>query len=575
MAFFKKYREKYFKSFLVAVMFLTFEAMCDLMQPTIMSKIIDKGVTQRDIDYVFKLGILMVVVTGIGALAALARSTIASHVSQKFGADLRLDLFKKINSFSFSNKDNFDTASLVTRLTNDVTQVQNFVNGLMRIFVKAPILCIGSIIMAIRLNPSMSVILIVIIPIISIFIALNMKVGYPFYRTIQKSLDKVNSIIREYLSGVRVVKAFNRFQYEVDRFKGANDELADVSSKAMKVMAVFSPSITLTVNLGIVIVLWVGGLKVDSGDIKVGQIIAFTNYMTQILFSLMMISFVFTTFVRAKASTERIVEVLSQENDIEIEKVPVFIKYVEGNVEFKDVTFAYDNNVNNAVLKNISFKCNKGETLGIIGSTGSGKSSLVNLIPRFYDTLSGQVMLDGVDVKAMETNNLIDSIAMVPQKSVLFTGTIKENICFGKENASIEEINEVAEIAQAHEFIAKFPEGYNTVLGQGGANLSGGQKQRLSIARALIKRPKVLILDDCTSAVDVSTEEKIRDGFKSYLKDMTCIVIAQRITSVMNADRIIVLDDGAIVGNGTHKELLESCNVYKDIFYSQIGKEMI
>lgn len=575
MAFFKKYRQKYFKSFLVAVMFLTFEAMCDLMQPTIMSKIIDKGVAQRDIDYVFKLGIFMVIVTGIGALAALARSTIASHVSQSFGADLRLDLFKKINSFSFSNKDNFDTASLVTRLTNDVTQVQNFVNGLMRIFVKAPILCIGSIVMAIRLNPSMSVILIVIIPIISIFIALNMKVGYPFYRTIQKSLDKVNSIIREYLSGVRVVKAFNRFQYEVDRFKGANDELADVSSKAMKVMAVFSPSITLTVNLGIVIVLWVGGLRVDSGDIKVGQIIAFTNYMTQILFSLMMISFVFTTFVRAKASTERIGEVLSQENDIEVENVPVFIKYVEGNVEFKDVTFAYDNNEDNAVLKNISFKCNKGETLGIIGSTGSGKSSLVNLIPRFYDTLSGQVMLDGVDVKAMETKNLIDSIAMVPQKSVLFTGSIKENICFGKENASVEEINEVAQVAQAHEFIAKLPEGYNTVLGQGGVNLSGGQKQRLSIARALIKKPKVLILDDCTSAVDVSTEEKIREGFKSYLKDMTCIVIAQRITSVMNADRIIVLDDGAIVGNGTHKELLENCSVYKDIFYSQIGKEMI
>ena len=570
MKFFNKYVHKYWKLFCIAVACLTVEAGCDLMQPTIMSKIIDVGVAGKNMDYILKMGGVMLFVTLVGATSAVSRNIISSNVSQKFGTELRYDLFEKIQNLSFENIDKFDGASLVTRLTNDVTQVQNFVNGLMRIFVKAPLLCIGSLIMATRLNAHMALILVAIVPVVGLLIAINMKIGYPFFVKVQKALDRVNSVMREYLSGVRVVKAFNRFGYEKKRFEKANKEQADAAITAMKVMAIFSPGVTLTVNLGIVTVIWLGGIKVNNGSMHVGEIIAFINYMTQILFSLMMISFVFNTFVRARASAERIGEVFSLKNprDNQLKTVTEF--GVKGKIQFEHVYFSYAGAGGDPVIKDISFVCMPGETVGIIGSTGSGKSSLVSLIPRFYEVTSGTIKVDEVNIKDIDSKVLRDKIALVPQKTVLFTGTVTDNIKWGKEDANEEQIQEAAKVAQSHEFISTFPEGYNTKLGQGGVNFSGGQKQRVSIARALIKKPEILILDDCTSAVDVATEEKIREALKKYSVGLTSLIIAQRITSVIAADKIIVLDNGVAVGMGKHEELMESCRVYQDIFHSQL-----
>ncbi|WP_027631398.1 ABC transporter ATP-binding protein [Clostridium hydrogeniformans] len=566
------YIKRYYKLFLVAIFSLMIEIFCDLMQPTIMSKVVDIGVKNKDINYVINMGGVMVLVTLIGALGATGRNILSSTVSQSFASDLRGDLFKKINSFSFKTLDNFTTPSLVTRLTNDVTQVQNFVNGLMRIFVKAPLIGIGAIIMASRLNPPMAIILIIILPIIILIIFMNMRISYPFFIKIQGAVDRVNGIMREYLGGVRVVKAFNRFNYEKHRFENSNEELTKLSKTAMMVNSLFSPGITLTVNLFIVVVLWVGGNRVNNGTMEVGQVIAFTNYMTQILFSLMMISHVFTMFIKAKASTKRIGEVLREDSD-DVRKESGNSLDLQGNVEFKDVSFSYFNNLEDLVLKNISFKAKAKETIGIIGSTGSGKSTLVNLIPGFYNTNLGHIEIDGVNIKNINYKSLRDSIAIVPQKTVLFTGTIKDNILWGKENADFEDIKEAASVAMAHDFIVNTKDGYDTILGKGGVNLSGGQKQRVSIARALIKKPKILILDDCTSALDTLTETKIREGLKTYLGEVTTFIISQKVTSVIEADKIIVIDNGEIVGIGTHKDLVESCDVYNEILNSQLGEE--
>lgn len=575
MEFLIKYVKKYWRPFSAAIFCLVLEATCDLIQPTIMSKIVDTGVANKQMSYVMHMTTLMLMVTAVGAVAATGRNILSSNVSQKFGTELRSDLFKKIQTFSFDNIDKFERASLITRLTNDVTQVQNFVNGLMRIFVKAPILCIGSLFMAIRLNPQMSLILVAVIPIVAVLIFINMRVGYPFFIRVQSSLDKVNSVIREYLTGVRVVKAFNRFDYEVKRFEEANDELASVSTNTMRLMSVFSPSIALTVNLGIVAVIWFGGLRVNNGNIHVGQIIAFINYMTQILFSLMMVSFVFTMLVRARASASRIGEVFMIENNIYVKESPVKISNIKSRIDFEHIYFSYPNASGESILKDITLTCMPNETLGIIGSTGSGKSTLVNLVPHFYNITSGTIKIDGIDINNIDSKNLRDKIAVVPQKAMLFTGTVMDNIRWGKEDATLEEVIMASEVAQAHDFISALPEEYNTQLGQGGVNFSGGQKQRISIARALIKKPSILILDDCTSAVDVTTEGKIREALKNYSSDITCLIVSQRITSIMWCDKIVVLDNGSIVDIGKHEDLIQNCNVYQEIFRSQVGKEVI
>ncbi|WP_284036711.1 ABC transporter ATP-binding protein [Neobacillus sp. 114] len=574
MKHFAKYIKKYWKSFCIAVLFLTFEAICDLLQPTVMAKIIDEGVANRDIHYVLKMGGLMLLITAIGAVAASTRSIMASIVSQNFGTELRSDLFSKIQSLSFRNLNNFDRASLITRLTNDVTQVQVFVNGTMRIFVKAPLLAIGGLVMATRLNLHLAVVLAVVVPIVALFIIINLKLGFPLFSKVQNAMDRVNGVLREYLSGVRVVKAFNRFEVETAKFSKANEHFQKQSIAANRLMAVFSPAIMLTVNIGIVVVLWMGGFGVESGKIQVGHIIAFINYMTQILFSLMMISMVFTMFVRAKASAGRIDEVFSEEVNITWKndkmKSPTGEK---GRIDFENVSFSYDEAAGEPVLKDISLTLLPGETVGIIGSTGSGKTTLVSLIPRFYDASSGSIKVNGTNIKDIDPKNLREKIAFVPQKNILFTGTIAENIRWGKENASQQEIETAAAIASATEFIEASPEGYNTKIGQGGVNFSGGQKQRLSIARALVKQPEILILDDSTSAVDAATEAKMKTALKKFASGLTCVLIAQRISSIIDADKIIVLDQGEVAGIGSHHELIKDCQVYQEIYRSQMGRE--
>lgn len=570
MEIWNKYIKKYAFLFCLCISFLIVEALCDLMQPTIMSKIIDSGVANKNLDFVTKKGIKMILVAGLGAICAIMRNIISSNVSLRFAADLRSDLYRKVNSFSFENKDKFETASLITRLTNDVTQIQNFVHGLMRILIKAPVTGIGCIIMVALLNKRLVVVLIIIIPIIFILIGLSMKIGYPYFSKLQKALDKVNSIIREYLAGVRVVKAFNNYYYEIGKFRKANKKLSEIGMASARAMIIFSPAITLIVNIGIVSVLWFGGIYVNTGKMQVGEIIAFTNYMTQLLFSLMMVFNVFNVFIRAKASAERVKEVLIQENNI-VESKKEVITNIKGKVEFKNVDFGYIEGIN--VLNNINFKSNKGQLIGIIGSTGSGKTTLVNLIPRFYDISHGEIKIDGVNVKDYLKKTLHSKIAIVPQKNVLFSGTIAENIRWGKENATEDEIIMAAKIAQAHNFITSFEKGYDTILGQGGVNLSGGQKQRIAIARALLKDAEIIILDDSTSAVDIQTEAKIREALKQYSKDITFIMIAQRISSVMNADNIIVLENGKIEAQGVHNELLKSCEIYKAIYRSQFGDD--
>ncbi|MGV3138710.1 ABC transporter ATP-binding protein [Brevibacillus agri] len=576
MRFYQKYIKKYGVLASISMIFLMVEALCDLLQPTIMSRIIDIGVAQRDMDYVLKTGGLMLLITALGAVAASMRNVLATYVSQNFGAQLRSDLFSKVQSLSFDSLNKFDRASLVTRLTNDVNQVQVFVNGMMRIFVKAPLVCIGGLFMATQLNAELAVVLAVVVPIVGLLIFLNLKIGFPFFLKVQQAVDRVNGAMREYLSGVRVVKAFNRFDFEVGKFTRANEELQEKSLSATRVMSVFSPAIMLTVNLGIVAVLWMGGLGVEQGNIQVGHIIAFTNYMTQILFSLMMISLVFNMFVRAKASAGRIGEVFAEENRMSWKEDAAHGQEPgeeKGRIDFEQVSFSYDGEGGQPVLKQISFSCLPGETVGIIGSTGAGKSSLVSLIPRFYDVTAGTIRVNGQDVREVDPAKLREKMAIVPQKTTLFTGTVLENIRWGKEDATEEEVEAAARMAQAHEFIAATPEGYQTRVGQGGVNFSGGQKQRISIARALVKKPEILILDDSTSAVDVATESKIKEALQTYAKGLTCILIAQRITSVMDADKIVVLDNGEVAGIGTHETLLATCRVYQEIFTSQIGKE--
>ncbi|WP_210611284.1 ABC transporter ATP-binding protein [Priestia flexa] len=573
MGNYRGYIKKYYKPFSIALLFLMLEAICDLMQPTIMAKIIDVGIANRDLDYVLRMGAVMLGVTLLGGVAASTRSILASITSQNFGAELRLDLFRRIQTLSFKRINNYDRASLITRLTNDVTQVQLFVNGLMRIYIKAPLLAIGGLIMATTLNIHLSVVLIVVVPIIVVLLITNIKLSIPRFAKLQNALDRVNGSMRDYLSGVRVVKAFNRFNYETAKFSRFNDELQDKSVAATRVIAIFSPIIMLVMNVGIVAVLWIGGHGVERGTIQVGHVVAFTNYMTQILFSLMMISMVFNMFVRARTSAGRIGEVLGEKNDMTWTEEQ-FVSNKGGKIDFENVSFSYNETSQEPVLKNVTFTCMPGETLGIIGKTGAGKSSLVSLIPRLYDATSGTIKLNDSDIREIEPKAIRERIAIVAQKAMLFTGTIGDNIRWGREDASEEEVQLAAEMADANGFIQRSKAGYETEIGQGGVNLSGGQKQRVSIARALIKQPEILILDDSTSAVDMATEAKIKQSLERYANNIMCILVSQRISTVADADRILVVDNGEIVGNGKHEELLQACQAYKEIYESQFEKEV-
>ena len=553
------------------------EAVCDLLQPRFMSRLIDNGAVKQDLNYVINTGIAMLCIAGSGAVFAMVRNISASIASQKFGADLRHDMFDKIQSLSVEEMDKFEGGSLVTRMTNDITQMQNFTNGMMRIFFKAPIMCIGAIIMAAALNYRTMPIIAPVIVLVAVVIGLSMKMTYPRFAKVQKALDKLNTTMREYLAGIRLVKAFRRFDEEEKRFSYANDQLADNTIEAGRILAIFSPFMVLFVNLGIAMIIFLGARWIDMEEMHVGQIMAFITYMTQIMNSLGMISMVLNMFVRVKTSHERIREVLIAEQE---KTGKVFEQYNANNLNdsgahivFDNVGFAYKGSTGQAALSGLSFAVDKGEILGVIGPTGSGKSTLAALLMHFYDASNGEIRISDTPIDTMAEAVLRSQIAIVPQTASLFTGTIKENILWGREDATDDQIEKAARTAEAYEFISAMNDGYNTIIGQSGVNLSGGQKQRLSIARALIRDPDVLVLDDCTSALDVMTEAKVKRAIRQFSNNMTCVLITQRVNTAMTCDRILVLDSGNQAGFGTHEELMETCEVYRDIYMSQIGRD--
>jgi len=606
LRFLRPYVRRHGAWFMASILCLTLEAAVDLMQPALLARIVDEGVAYLDLRRVLGLGGIMLLLTAAGALAATARNVISSRVSQRFGKELRADMYRRIQSMPLASLDRFDRASLVTRITNDVTQVQNFVNGLMRIFVKAPLVCVGALIMAASLNLYLASVLAAVVPVVLLLLALNMKYGFPLFQRVQRAMDRVNGAMREYLAGVRVVKAFNRFSYETEKFDRANAELQQATTRALRTMALFNPAVMLTVNLGLVAVLWIGGWGVRTGRVQVGETMAFLSYMTQILFSLMMIFMVFAMFVRARTSALRIGEVFAAGDGAEmlagvtgptVAPEPAGPAVAAGpaggtaakseagtqaaaggRIDFERVTFRYPSDEGNdglPALREVTFTCLPGETVGIIGPTGSGKSTLVSLLLRLYDVTSGAVKVDGADVRSMDPRILRASIACVTQDASLFTGTIADNIRMGKEDATMEEIAEAARLAQARDFIEAFPEKYETRLGQRGVNLSGGQKQRIALARALVRRPRILVLDDAMSALDAVTESRVREALKSLGQGVTRILIAQKIATVMDADKIIVLDHGEVAGIGAHEVLLRSCPLYREICETQLGKEAL
>ncbi|HOP95664.1 MAG TPA: ABC transporter ATP-binding protein [Dictyoglomaceae bacterium] len=568
------YLKPYTLFIILAPLFMIVEVVCDLFQPTLLAKIIDEGVLKSNFPLILRTGLLMVGIAIIGMIGGVGCTIFASYASQNFGRDLRSALFKKIQAFSFRNIDKFHTSSLITRLTNDVTQLQTLVMMSLRIVVRAPLLFIGGIIMAVSINRKLSVIFLISIPLIIFVFIFIMRKSYPLFSEVQRRIDALNNVIRENLSGIRLVRAFIREDYEKDRFRNTNSALMNAVIKASMLMIFAMPIFMLVTNFSILAVLWYGGLLAQAGEMQVGEIMAYINYMTQILFSLTTIGNILMFISRASASAERVNLVLEEKIDI-VNKEDASTEVIEkGEVTFENVYFGYSEN-DEPVLKNISFSVNAGEIIGILGTTGSGKSSLVNLIPRLYDVTSGRILINGKDVRNIDIKVLRSMISMVPQDTILFSGTIRENICWGREDATEEEIIQACKIAQAHDFITKLPDGYETVIGQRGVSLSGGQKQRIAIARAIIRKPLILILDDATSSVDFVTEQKILKGLKEMMKNCTTFAIAQRVSTVMNADKIILLENGEIAGLGSHKELLGSNPVYQEIYKSQIDEEVL
>lgn len=549
------------------------ELYADLIQPAIIADIVDIGVVNQDFNYILHRSLIMIGLAVLGMIGGFGSTVLSSYASQSFSVDLRRDLFKKVQSFSFSNIDKFKTSSLITRLTSDVTQVQNMVRITMRMMFRAVLLSIGGVLMASLLNLRVSIIFVVAIPALVVAFIWVIKKGFPIFSVVQQKLDKVNGVMRENLVGARVVKAFVRADLEKNRFKEANEGLMNSSVKGLKIVALLMPAMMLILNLSIVAVLWIGGIEYSKGTMTDGQIIAYINYLTRILMALMRVAFGLIMISRAKASVLRINEVLDTEVDIHDNPNASDSAIKKGMVAFENVTFKYSKENKEPILKDISFSVNGGETVAILGATGSGKSTLVNLISRLYDVTEGKILIDGKDIKSFKLKSLRNQIGMVLQESILFSGTIKENLLWGDENANDNEIITASQSAQADEFISNFTKGYETILGQRGVNVSGGQKQRISIARALVKKPKILILDDSTSAVDMATEAKIQEALRRKENKCTTFVIAQRISTVLDADKIIVLDKGEIVAQGTHEELLKTSEIYKDIYISQMGKE--
>lgn len=569
---YKKYITPYLGAFLMGPLMMLTEVAGEVALPKLMSLIINNGVAGRDTGYILKTGLLMAAVVVCMAVGGILGSYFAAKASINFTTDLRRNVFKKVQQFSFANIDSFSTGSLVTRLTNDIQQVQNVLTMGLKMALRAPGMFVGALFMAFMMNGRLAAILLVVIPLLSLAIGLILKTAFPRFEAMQKKLDRLNSGIQESLTNVRVVKSFVREDFEIGKFSGLNQDLRDSGMRALKIVIATMPVMMFAMNVTTLAVVWYGGNLIIGGSMPVGDLTAFTTYIVQILMSLMMLSMVFLQSSRARASLKRITEVLDTVVDLNDDQAArKELRVEKGSVEFKDVSFGYGKG-GDRVLEHISFKAEPGQTIGIIGATGSGKTSLVQLIPRLYDVTEGAVLVDGVDVRDYSLKNLRNGVGMVLQKNVLFSGTIEENLRWGDEDASREELVKAAVNAQADGFVTAFKNGYHTEIGQGGAGVSGGQKQRLCIARALLKKPKILILDDSTSAVDTATEAAIRESFKNELKDTTRIIIAQRISSVQDADRILVLDDGKIIGSGTHEGLLRTCRAYEEIYATQIGE---
>ncbi len=600
----------YWRWAVLAPLLMAIEVTMDLLQPRLIERIVDQGVLRSDMGVVISTGLWMVGVALVGMVAGVGCGVFTVLAAQHFGADLRGTLFRKVQALSFGNLDRLETGGLITRLTNDVTQVTEAVMMLLRVMVRVPLLLVGSLILAVITSPQLALIFVVLIPVVLGALIWIINKTFPMFGEVQRRLDRLNTVMQENLAGVRVVKAFARADHEVGRFHGANDSLMDQNITAVRTSAVTMPIMMLTLNFGVVAALWFGGMQVNAGGLQLGQLIAFINYLSQTLMSLMMISMLVVRFARSEASAARIQEVLDSQPDLQHRPDALTEFAPQGRLAFENVSFSYnderrttnderqktnderstpihdaasDNGTDSSfvlrpvssVLKDISFTVEPGQTVAVLGATGAGKSSLANLIPRFYDVNGGRITIDGVDVRDVDEAALHGAIGVALQESILFTGAIRDNIRYGRPDASDAEVIAAAKMAQAHDFISRFPEGYDAIVGQRGVNLSGGQRQRIAIARALLSRPAVLIFDDSTSAVDVETEARIQAALADMPVRPTRVVVAQRISTVLSADMILVLDDGRVAAQGTHTQLLASSPIYREIYESQMDNGAI
>ncbi|HST04520.1 MAG TPA: ABC transporter ATP-binding protein [Chloroflexia bacterium] len=548
------------------------QALADLYLPTLLADIVDVGIVNGDTDYILRIGGFMLLVTAGSAACSILASYLSSRTASGFGRDVRSKIFSQVTGFSLHEFDQLGTATLITRTTNDVNQVQQVLIMIMRMMIYAPLIGIGGIIMAVSKDATLSLVLVVAIPVLIGTIALIAFKGVPLFRIMQKRLDRVNLVLRENLTGIRVIRAFNRTAFEKDRFHGANRDLTDTAIKVNRIMGLLFPVMMLIMNVTSIAIIWFGSIRIDNGDMQVGSLIAFLQYAMQIMFAVLMLSMLFVMLPRAQASSVRINEVLDMKAEINDPAQPKHANAERGVVEFRDVTFSYPG-AEQPAISNISFTARPGEMVAIIGGTGAGKSTMVNLLPRFYDVYSGAVLVDGVDVREMTQEELRAKIGFVPQQAVLFSGTIADNIKYGKDDATEDEVEAAADTAQATEFITTMKEGFGSVISQGGTNVSGGQKQRLSIARALVRKPEIYLFDDSFSALDFKTDAKLRQALRKSTRDSTLILVAQRVSTVLDADKIIVLDEGRIAGMGRHRELLKTSEVYREIVASQLSEE--
>ena len=561
----------YKKEIAFATVFLGLVVFADLSIPRFIQIIIDNGVAKQDMNVILQTSLLMIGASILSATLSIANTVYSVRASRGFEADLREAIFKKVQTYSFGNLDDLNTGQLLTRLTSDLTQVQMIVSMGLRMFIRAPLMFLGSFGIMFAINPNLATVILSLLPVTFLLVFFFIQIVRPLFTQVQERLDYLNQVLQENLSGIRVVKAFVRSDYENSRFEKANTELYGTSLKMTQYTSIFFPIVMALMNLGTVAIIYFGGLQVSVGTTSVGQIMAFTNYLFSTMFPVLMLSMMAGQISAASASASRIMEVLDAVPEVQDSPEAVQLDEIQGRVVFENVTFSYRDDGGDPVLTDISFTAEPGEKVALLGQTGSGKSSLINLIPRFYDANVGRVTIDGFDVKDIKMSNLRSHIGISLQEAILFSGTIRDNVRYGSPDASDEEVIEAAKMAQAHEFIMSFPEGYDTMVGQRGVNLSGGQKQRLAIARALLVKPKILILDDSTSAVDVETEAEIENALETLMDDTTSFIIAQRISTVLKADKILVLDNGRIAAEGNHDELMETSPLYQEIYDSQLG----